>query len=57
MGNRDSPPALLHTVFLIQMYGDFFTDKYERHALKAVVERYRDTRAWPSKNVLVMFDE
>jgi hypothetical protein len=57
MGNRDSPPALLHTVFLIQMYGDFFTDKYERHALKTVVERYRDTRAWPSKNVLVMFDE
>jgi hypothetical protein len=39
------------------MYGDFFTDKYERQALKGVVERYRDTRAWPSRGLVDMFDE
>lgn len=57
MSNPNSPPALLHAVFLIQTYGDYFTDKWERHGLKTVVERYRDTRAWPSKNVLALFDE
>lgn len=51
-----SPPAILHTVFIIQLYADFFTDCYERSALRGVVEKYRDTHAWPSRNLIGLFD-
>jgi hypothetical protein len=50
-----SPPALLKAIFGIQMYGDYFTDRYERQAIKSVVERYRDAHAWPAQKVMDMF--
>lgn len=53
--NPASPPALVHATFGIQLYGDFFTDQYERRAIRTVVERYRDTHAWPVQRLLDMF--
>ncbi|KAK2616210.1 hypothetical protein QQS21_000842 [Conoideocrella luteorostrata] len=53
--NPASPPALVHAAFGIQVYGDFFTDHYERRAIRTVVERYRDTHAWPVQRLLDMF--
>lgn len=50
-----SPPALLNAAIGIQLYGDFFTDRYERQALRGVVEKYRDARAWPVQQLLEMF--
>lgn len=50
-----SPPVLVNAAIGIQLYGDFFTDQYERQALKSVVEKYRDTYAWPVKRLLDMF--
>ncbi|KAH8178095.1 ARCA-like protein [Sarocladium implicatum] len=50
-----SPPVLVNAAIGIQLYGDFFTDQYERQALKGVVEKYRDTHAWPVKRLLDMF--
>ncbi|KAL5093567.1 hypothetical protein Trisim1_010296 [Trichoderma cf. simile WF8] len=52
-----SPPALLNAAIGIQLYGDFFTDRYERQALRVVVEKYRDARAWPVQKLLEMFKE
>ncbi|KAK5994787.1 hypothetical protein PT974_03170 [Cladobotryum mycophilum] len=52
-----SPPALLNAAIGIQLYGDFFTDRYERQALRGVVEKYRDARAWPVQRLLEMFRE
>ncbi|KAL6874841.1 hypothetical protein J3F83DRAFT_759574 [Trichoderma novae-zelandiae] len=52
-----SPPALLNAAIGIQLYGDFFTDRYERQALRGVVEKYRDARAWPVQKLLEMFRE
>lgn len=46
---------LVNAAIGIQLYGDFFTDSYERQALRTVVEKYRDTHAWPVKNLLEMF--
>lgn len=50
-----SPPALLHATIGIELYGDFFTDKYERLALRGVVERMGNARAWPVKKLTEMF--
>lgn len=52
-----SPPALVNAAFGIQLYGDFFSDQYERQALRGVVERYRDAHAWPVRRLLEMFRE
>lgn len=49
------PPALLNAAIGIQLYGDFFTDQYERKALRGVLESYRDTHAWPVQKLLDMF--
>lgn len=49
------PPALVHTAVGLELYGDFFTDQYERSALRGVVERLRDARAWPVKKLADMF--
>ncbi|KAF7552068.1 hypothetical protein G7Z17_g4600 [Cylindrodendrum hubeiense] len=49
------PPALVHTAFGMELYGDFFTDHYERLALRGVVEKFRDARAWPVKKLSSMF--
>lgn len=50
-----SPPALVNAAIGIQLYGDYFTDQYERKALRGVVERYRDAHAWPVQKLLDMF--
>ncbi|KAF4983966.1 hypothetical protein FZEAL_758 [Fusarium zealandicum] len=49
------PPALVHAAFGMELYGDFFTDHYERRALRGVVEKFRDARAWPVQNLSKMF--
>ncbi|POR32204.1 Uncharacterized protein TPAR_07581 [Tolypocladium paradoxum] len=53
--NPASPPALVQAAIGIGMYGDYFTDQYERQAIRTVVERYRDTHAWPVQRLLQMF--
>lgn len=53
--NPASPPALVQAAIGIGMYGDFFTDQYERQAIRTVVERCRDTHAWPVRRLLQMF--
>ncbi|PHH89504.1 hypothetical protein CDD83_5947 [Cordyceps sp. RAO-2017] len=53
--NPASPPALVQAALGIGMYGDFFTDQYERQAIRTVVERYRDAHAWPVQRLLEMF--
>lgn len=55
LGHPASPPAILNAAFVIQMYGDYFTDHYERQALRGVVEKYRNAHAWPSKKLTEMF--
>ncbi|ATY58562.1 hypothetical protein A9K55_003087 [Cordyceps militaris] len=50
-----SAPALVNAAIGIQMYGDYFTDQYERLALRSVVEKYRDAHAWPVRRLLEMF--
>lgn len=50
-----SPPAILNAAFVIEMYGDYFTDPYERQALSGVVAKYRATNAWPSQRLTEMF--
>ncbi|KAF5665081.1 hypothetical protein FHETE_6796 [Fusarium heterosporum] len=49
------PPALVHAAFGMELYGDFFTDHYERQALRGVVDKFRDARAWPVQNLSKMF--
>lgn len=53
--NPASPPALVQAALGIGMYADFFTDQYERQAIRGVVERYRDAHAWPVQRLLDMF--
>ncbi|OBS25995.1 hypothetical protein FPOA_06525 [Fusarium poae] len=50
------PPALVHAAFGMELYGDFFTDEYERKALRGVVEKFRDARAWPVQNLSRIFE-
>ncbi|KAJ3498066.1 hypothetical protein NLG97_g1426 [Lecanicillium saksenae] len=50
-----SAPALVNAAIGIQLYGDYFTDQYERLALRGVVEKYRDAHAWPVRRLLEMF--
>lgn len=53
--HASSPPAILNAAFVIQMYGDFFTEQYERDALRGVVDKYREINAWPSQKLTEMF--
>lgn len=41
------PPALVNAIMGILLYGDFFTDEWERRALVSVVESFRAAKAWP----------
>ncbi|CZS82962.1 unnamed protein product [Fusarium graminearum] len=50
------PPALVHAAFGMELYGDFFTDEYERKALRGVVDKFRDARAWPVQNLSRIFE-
>ncbi|PHH62100.1 hypothetical protein CDD81_7593 [Ophiocordyceps australis] len=55
LSHTASPPALIQAVLGIGLYGDFFIDNYERQAIRSVVERTRDTHAWPVHHLLEMF--
>ena len=50
-----SPPAMVHSALGVMMYEEFFTDEYERKALKGLVERYRQVHAWPVQKLVEMF--
>lgn len=41
------PPALVNAIMGILLYGDFFTDDWERQALAGVIEKFRSMKAWP----------
>jgi hypothetical protein len=54
--NRPScPPALVNAIMGILLYGDFFTDEWERRALNSVIEMFQDTKAWPLPDALRSF--
>ncbi|KAL4914998.1 hypothetical protein BDW62DRAFT_213055 [Aspergillus aurantiobrunneus] len=40
-------PALVNAVISILLYGEYFSEQRERDALRGVIERTRDMRAWP----------
>ncbi|BCS27073.1 uncharacterized protein APUU_60121S [Aspergillus puulaauensis] len=40
-------PALVNAVIAILLYGEYFTEEGERDALRGVIDRTRDMRAWP----------
>lgn len=40
-------PALVNAVIAILLYGEYFTEDIERDALRGVIDRTRDMRAWP----------
>lgn len=40
-------PALVNAVIAIMLYGEYFTEEGERDALRVVIDRTRDMRAWP----------
>ena len=48
-------PALVNAVIGLHLYGDFFTDQWEREALVSVVNRFKNARAWPLPKGLRMF--
>jgi hypothetical protein len=48
-------PALVNAAMGITLYGDFFTDEWERQALARIVQKFRDTRAWPLPEALRNF--
>jgi uncharacterized membrane protein YhhN len=41
------PPALVNAAMAISLYGDFFTEEWERQALASVIAKFRDVKAWP----------
>lgn len=51
------PPALVNAVMGILLYGDYFTDEWERRALARVIEKFQDVRAWPLPEVLRSFGQ
>jgi hypothetical protein len=56
LNHPETPPALLNATLAIHLYGDYFTDSYERKALKGVLRRLKDTCAWPVPEALKAFN-
>ncbi|KAH6880790.1 hypothetical protein B0T10DRAFT_495245 [Thelonectria olida] len=50
-----TPPAIVNAALAIQLYGSYFTDPWEREALKGMVQRFKEKRAWPVPKALQMF--
>ncbi|KAK7414258.1 hypothetical protein QQX98_006855 [Neonectria punicea] len=50
-----TPPAMVNAALAIQLYGSYFTDPWEREALKGIVQRFKDKRAWPVPKALQLF--
>ncbi|CAG9987616.1 unnamed protein product, partial [Clonostachys byssicola] len=42
-----TPPVVVNAALAIHLYGHYFIDWYERKALKGVINRFSDARAWP----------
>ena len=51
----DCPPGLVNAIISIQLYGHYFIDTWEREALKGIIQRFKDVRAWPLPNALQSF--
>ncbi|WXC44474.1 hypothetical protein QX201_004208 [Fusarium graminearum] len=51
----DTEPALVNATLAIQMYGSFFTDPWEREALRKTVRMFKDCQAWPLPRLLRAF--
>ncbi|KAG5664951.1 hypothetical protein KAF25_008685 [Fusarium avenaceum] len=43
----DTQPGLVNAMLVIQMYGSYFTDPWEREALMMTVKMFKDCQAWP----------
>ncbi|KAK7428294.1 hypothetical protein QQZ08_005191 [Neonectria magnoliae] len=50
-----TPPAMVNAALAIQLYGSYFTDPWEREALKRIMKRFKDQRAWPVPKALQLF--
>ncbi|KAG8354020.1 hypothetical protein FVEN_g8239 [Fusarium venenatum] len=48
-------PGLVNATLAIQMYGSYFTDPWEREALRRTVRMFKDCQAWPLPRVLRTF--
>jgi hypothetical protein len=48
-------PAIVNAALAIQLYGSYFTDPWEREALKGMVQRFKEKRAWPVPKALQGF--
>ncbi|KAJ4251000.1 hypothetical protein NW762_011650 [Fusarium torreyae] len=48
----DTQPALVNAALAIQLYGSYFTDPWEREALKSTVRMFKDCQAWPVPKAL-----
>ncbi|KAJ4009521.1 hypothetical protein NW752_009111 [Fusarium irregulare] len=48
----DTQPGLVNATLAIQMYGSYFTDPWEREALRKTVRMFRDCQAWPLPKAL-----
>ncbi|KAJ5085066.1 hypothetical protein N7532_009837 [Penicillium argentinense] len=42
-------PCLVNAVIAITLYGDYFTEEEERHALVGIINQTKDLHAWPMK--------
>ncbi|RSM09154.1 hypothetical protein CEP52_004308 [Fusarium oligoseptatum] len=52
----ETPPALVNATLAIQLYGNYFTDPWERDALKGIVQMFKDCQAWPVPKALRALD-
>ncbi|RSL55367.1 hypothetical protein CEP54_009445 [Fusarium duplospermum] len=52
----ETPPALVNATLAIQLYGNYFTDLWERDALKGIVQMFKDCQAWPVPKALRALD-
>ncbi|KAH7157326.1 hypothetical protein B0J13DRAFT_541523 [Dactylonectria estremocensis] len=50
-----TPPAMVNAALGIQLYGSYFTDPWDREALKGIVQRFKEKRAWPVPKALQLF--
>ena len=49
------PPSLVNAIMGVLLYGDFFTDEWERRALADIIERFQNVKAWPLPELLRSF--
>jgi len=49
------PPTLVNAIMGILLYGDYFTDQWERRPLANVIKNFLDIKAWPLPGALRSF--